>query len=102
MMCCVTRSGNWTMLALYVVSTNVSAKGESYSELSELFDRVFFHYLAHLLHQKYMVGSRSGVTQVTVWQLPFETVPVEKQRQALATLQKYIFAEDAFKFHKSC
>jgi len=30
--------------------------------------------------------------------LPFESVPVDKQREALATLQKYVFAEDAFNY----
>lgn len=77
------------------------AVGESYSELSELFDKVFLQYLRHTYFTtKYIggqsfyrnhAGDRSG-------RLPFEPVPVEKQRQALATLQKYIFAADAFNF----
>ena len=34
----------------------------------------------------------------TKGQLPFVPVPVEQQRQALMTMQKYVFAEDALKF----
>jgi hypothetical protein len=75
--------------------------GESYSQLSTLFDKVFLHYLRHTFFiTKYIggqsfyrnhAGDRNG-------KLPFESVPVEKQRQALETLQKYIFAADAFNF----
>ena len=77
------------------------AMGESYSELSELFDKVLLQYLRQIYFTtKYIggqsfyrnhAGDRSG-------RLPFEPVAVEKQRQALATLQKYIFAADAFNF----
>ena len=71
--------------------------GESYSQLSTLFDKVFLHYLRHTYFiTKYIggqsfyrnhAGDRNG-------KLPFESVPVEKQRQALETLQKYIFAAE--------
>jgi hypothetical protein len=83
------------------LSKRYPAKGESYSELSELFDRVFFHYLRHIYYTTKYIGGQSFYRSYAGdrnGQLPFETVPVEKQRQALATLQKYIFAEDAFKF----
>lgn len=77
------------------------ARGESYSELSELFDKVLLQYVRHIYFTtKYIggqsfyrnhAGDRSG-------RMPFEPVAVERQRQALATLQKYIFAADAFNF----
>jgi hypothetical protein len=77
------------------------ARGESYSELSELFDMVFLHYLRHTYFTTKYIGGQSfyrihGGDHKE--RLPFKPVPVEKQRQALATLQKYIFATDAFKF----
>lgn len=77
------------------------AMGESYNELSQLFDKVFLHYLRHTYFTTKYIGGQSfnrthgGDRQ---GRLPFEPVPVEKQRQALATLQKYIFAADAFNF----
>jgi hypothetical protein len=77
------------------------AKGESYSKLSELFDTVFLHYLQHTYFITKYIGGQSFYRSYAGdrnGQLPFETVPVEKQRQALATLQKYIFADDAFNF----
>jgi len=68
MMCCVTRSGNWTIALCGSVSASVIQASESYSELSELFDRVFFHYLRHIHHTTKYIGGQSfyGVTQVTV------------------------------------
>ncbi|HIK26938.1 MAG: zinc-dependent metalloprotease [Oscillatoriaceae bacterium SKW80] len=74
---------------------------ETYSEVSEMFNTIFGQYL----HNAYVLtkyiggqsfyrdrpGSGSG-------RLPFEPVPIAKQREALAALQKYIFAEDAFNF----
>ena len=77
------------------------SSGESYSELSELFDKVFWHYLQNTYFiTKYIggqsfyrshAGDRNG-------RLPFEPVPVAKQREALSALQKYVFAADAFHF----
>jgi len=75
--------------------------GESYSELSEMFDIVFLHYLQNTYFiTKYIGGQsfhRDHVGEPNE-RLPFEPVPVEKQRQALAALQKYVFASDAFSF----
>ncbi|MBD1881494.1 zinc-dependent metalloprotease [Coleofasciculus sp. FACHB-T130] len=75
--------------------------GESYSEVSDRFNTAFMHYLQNVfLITKYIggqsfyrdrPGNRNG-------RLPFEPVPVAKQREALAALQKYVFAEDAFNF----
>lgn len=80
------------------------AKGESYSELSELFDQVFSHYLRHIYYTTKYIGGQSFYRDhagESNGRLPFATVPVEKQRQALATLQKYVFAADAFNFPPS-
>ena len=75
--------------------------GESYSKLSEMFDTVFSHYLRHIYYTTKYIGGQSFYRNHAGdynTRLPFESVPVEKQRQALATLQKYIFASDAFNF----
>lgn len=75
-------------------------KGD-YSELSQTFDTVFNHYLQNTFFiTKYIAGQtfhRDHIDQPN-GRLPFEPVPVEQQRLALAMLQKYIFASDAFRF----
>lgn len=80
------------------------ANGESYSDLSDLFNTVFVYYLQNVSFIMKYVGGQSfyrdhpGTINA---RLPFETVPVEKQREALTALQKYVFAEDAFNFPPS-
>ncbi len=77
------------------------ATGESYSELSSLFEKVFLQYLRHTYYITKYIGGQSFYRNHAgdrAGKLPFEPVPVEKQRQALATLEKYIFAADAFNF----
>ncbi|MBD2185743.1 zinc-dependent metalloprotease [Aerosakkonema funiforme] len=77
------------------------ADDESYSDVSELFDRVFVYYLQNVSFiMKYIGGQsfyrdRPGSANA---RLPFEAVSVEKQREALTAIQKYVFAEDAFNF----
>ncbi len=75
--------------------------GGSYTELSELFDTVFWHYFRNAyLITKYIGGqsfSRSHAGDPK-GRLPFEPVAVAKQRDALKALQKYVFADEAFKF----
>ncbi len=76
-------------------------QGESYTELSEMFDTVFSNYLQNTYFITKYIGGQSfhrDHAGEPNGRLPFEPVPVEKQRQALATLQKYIFAADAFRF----
>ncbi|MBW4651305.1 MAG: zinc-dependent metalloprotease [Kastovskya adunca ATA6-11-RM4] len=75
-------------------------QGESYTELSKRFDALFWHYVKNTrLIAKYVGGqSFSRNYAGTSKRLPFEAVPVAKQRQALAVLQEYLFAEDAFQF----
>ncbi len=85
----------WTIL-----NKRYPLQGESYSEMSELFDAVFLHYLQNIYFITKYIGGQSFHRDHAGpnGQLPFEPVPVERQRQALATLQKYIFAKDAFNF----
>jgi hypothetical protein len=75
--------------------------GESYSDLSELFDRIFLHYLRHTYYATKYIGGQSFYrdrASANNSRLPFVPVPVAKQRQALAVLEKYVFAPDAFNF----
>lgn len=75
--------------------------GDSYSELSEMFDTVFWQYFQNVYFiTKYVGGQsfyriRAGESD---GRLPFEPVSVEKQREALAALRKYVFADGAFNF----
>lgn len=76
-------------------------RGESYSDLRLLFNRVLRYYFrnATLLTQ-YIGGQSFGRHHAddnhTRW--TFLPVSVEKQRQALAQLQEYVFDADAFRF----
>ncbi|HEY9600050.1 MAG TPA: zinc-dependent metalloprotease [Allocoleopsis sp.] len=75
--------------------------GESYSELSELFDTVFWNYLQNVYFvTKYIGGQSFQRTKAgeANTRLPFEPVPVAKQREALSVLQEYVFADTAFNF----
>ncbi|MEH2070250.1 MAG: zinc-dependent metalloprotease [Nostoc sp.] len=80
--------------------------GDSYSDVSERFSTVLGNYFQQIYYTTKYIGGQSfyrihpseipsGVSQ---HRLPFEPVPVEQQRQALETLQKYLFAEDALNF----
>jgi len=76
-------------------------QGESYSQLGEMFDMVFSHYLQNVYFITKYIGGQSfhrDHAGEPDGRLPFEPVPVKKQRQALTTLQQYVFAEDAFRF----
>jgi hypothetical protein len=80
--------------------------GDSYSDVSERFSTVLGNYFQQIYYTTKYIGGQSfyrihpseipsGVGQK---RLPFEAVPVKEQRQALETLQKYLFAEDALSF----
>ncbi|MBD2345739.1 zinc-dependent metalloprotease [Anabaena subtropica] len=75
-------------------------QGESYSHLRVLFDKVLKYYFRNAaLLSKYIGGQsfrRTHVSDDSSW--AFVPVPLAKQRQALAELQEYVFAEDAFSF----
>lgn len=75
--------------------------GDSYSDVSERFSTVLGNYFQNIFFATKYIGGQSFYrvrASDKGGHLPFEPVPVEKQRQALATLQKYVFAEDAFNF----
>ncbi|OUL24417.1 peptidase M43 [Nostoc sp. RF31YmG] len=83
--------------------------GESYSDLSDRFGSVLGNYFQNIFYTTKYIGGQSfyrihasetpsSKSAVRQRRLPFEPVPVEQQRQALETLQKYVFAEDAFNF----
>ncbi|MBD2446041.1 zinc-dependent metalloprotease [Nostoc sp. FACHB-152] len=83
--------------------------GESYSDVSERFSTVLGNYFQQIYYVSKYIGGQSfyrvkggdvASNKLSNGQnkLPFEPVPVEEQREALKTLQKYVFAEDALKF----
>ncbi|MEH2177550.1 zinc-dependent metalloprotease [Nostoc sp.] len=84
--------------------------GDSYSDVSERFSTVLGNYFQQIYYTTKYIGGQSfyrihpseipaeKVSGVPQHRLPFEPVPVEEQRQALETLQKYVFAEDALSF----
>lgn len=75
--------------------------GDSYSDLTDQFSTIFGNYLQQLSYTIKYIGGQSFYRVNPVdnkGRLPFVAVPVEKQRQALATLQEYVFDEGALKF----
>ncbi|MFB2771848.1 zinc-dependent metalloprotease [Pelatocladus sp. BLCC-F211] len=75
-------------------------KGESYSNLRVLFNSILKYYFrnASLLTQ-YIGGQSFGRHHADENMRPsFVAVSLEQQRQVLAKLQEYVFAEDAFSF----
>ncbi|GBO51845.1 hypothetical protein APA_2716 [Pseudanabaena sp. lw0831] len=76
-------------------------KGESFNDTKIAFNQVFGHYASNLFTLVSYVGGqsfnryRSGDA---IGRLPFEPIPVAKQREAIATIQKNLFAADALKF----
>jgi hypothetical protein len=75
-------------------------RGESYSSLRVFFNRVLRYYFRNAsLLSEYIGGQsfrRLHAGDETSW--AFVPVSLLKQRQALAKLQEYVFAEDAFSF----
>lgn len=76
-------------------------RGDSYSELSFMFDIAFDYYFRFAIQATNYIGGQSFYRDHAgdpEGRLPFEAVPVTKQREALATLQTYVFSQDAFQF----
>ncbi len=76
-------------------------EGESYSDVRERFGAVLSNYFQQIYYSSKYIGGQSFYrvyASKDQTRLPFEPVPVEKQRQALEVLGDYIFAEDAFNF----
>ncbi|MBE9005761.1 zinc-dependent metalloprotease [Fortiea sp. LEGE XX443] len=82
--------------------------GESYSDISDRFSTVLGNYFQQIYYVSKYIGGQSfyrikggdidSSKQRGQNRLPFQPVPLEEQRQALKTLHKYVFAEDALKF----
>ena len=74
---------------------------ESSSDVEERFNSILRNYLQNLYYTSKYIGGQSFYRvkpSDTKGQLPFVPVSVEQQRQALMTMQNYVFAEDALKF----
>lgn len=75
--------------------------GESYSELRERFNTVFYYYLNHAMHLTRYVGGRvfnrdrKGDPGARP---PFAVVSLEQQLQSLQLINDYVFADSAFSF----
>ncbi|TBR60515.1 DUF5117 domain-containing protein [Mastigocladus laminosus UU774] len=75
--------------------------GDSYSDVREQFGTVLGNYFQNIFYTTKYIGGQSFYRvhpDDKQRKLPFQAVPLEKQRQALALLQKYVFAENAFNF----
>jgi hypothetical protein len=72
--------------------------GESYSDLRVLFNKVLKYYFRNATLLTQYIGGQSFGRHHASGNIKWTFVPVslEKQRQALTELQKYVFAEDAF------
>ncbi|MGD2182883.1 zinc-dependent metalloprotease [Lusitaniella coriacea] len=76
-------------------------QGSTYSDIRAQFNTVFFYYFRQArLVTNYIGGSsfNRGHPSDPNGRLPFEPISVEKQREALEVLQKYVFAPDSFIF----
>jgi Met-zincin/Domain of unknown function (DUF5117)/Domain of unknown function (DUF5118) len=84
-----------------LINKRYPSDDQDYSEISEQFGTVLGNYFQNVYFATKYIGGQSFYRvrpNEGDKRLPFQPVPVEKQRQALATLQKYVFAEDAFNF----
>ncbi|HEY9644855.1 MAG TPA: zinc-dependent metalloprotease, partial [Chroococcidiopsis sp.] len=75
--------------------------GESYSELRNRFNTVFYHYFGNATNLTRYVGGRVFNRDRRAepgGRLPFVAVPIAKQRQALDVINRYVFADNAFQF----
>jgi len=78
--------------------------GESFNDVRVLFDEIFSYYFQYSSFLTTYVGGQSfnryrgGDAQ---GRLPFEPVSLDKQRQALALLNTYVFDANAFRFSGS-
>ncbi|MBP0021543.1 MAG: zinc-dependent metalloprotease [Cyanobacteria bacterium SBLK] len=76
-------------------------QGDRYSDIRERFNEVLNYYFRQARLVTNYIGGRSfnrDRPSFSNGRLPFEQVPIEKQRQALQILHDYVFAEDALVF----
>lgn len=77
------------------------AEGESFSDVRLLFDEIFDYYFQYSRFLTNYIGGQSFnrfKSGDAAGRLPFEPISIEKQRQSLALLQKYVFDESMFRF----
>ncbi|WP_413166408.1 zinc-dependent metalloprotease [Capilliphycus salinus ALCB114379] len=75
--------------------------GEGYYQIRRMFETIFGYYQNHAENIVLYIGGQSfnrNRIGDPNGRLPFEPIPVIQQREALATLQKYVFSEEAFQF----
>ena len=83
------------------LESRIPVGDDGYNELRVMFDSVFGYYVQQVMNATLYVGgesfnrSRPGDPQ---GKLPFVPIALSQQREALATLDKYVFAPDAFSF----
>ncbi|MBD1846180.1 zinc-dependent metalloprotease [Cyanobacteria bacterium FACHB-63] len=76
-------------------------QGDGFNEVRVAFNAVFEYYfqystfLSEYIGGQYFNRFKAGDAK---GRLPFEPVPIEQQRQALALIEKYVFSEDPFRF----
>lgn len=86
----------WKKLENFSPSSHVESPN-----MREMFDSLYFYYFRQLNPIILYIGGESfnrsneGLNDSS---LPFEAISLNQQRNALALLQKYVFAEDAFQF----
>jgi Met-zincin/Domain of unknown function (DUF5117) len=83
------------------LNTRFPLSGESFSDVSDRFISVLGNYFQNIYFTTKYIGGQSfyrvhGGNKKG--RLPFQVVPIEKQRQALVTLQRYVFSEEALNF----
>ena len=79
----------------------IPAGEEGYNELRVMFDSVFGYYANQVMNTTLYIGGQS-FSRIrpgdAKGKLPFVPIALSQQREALATLDKYVFAPDAFSF----
>ncbi|WP_293018707.1 zinc-dependent metalloprotease [Moorena sp. SIO3I8] len=83
------------------LNTSYLLPQESAGDLRDRFDTVFSYFFENAMSLTGYIGGQTfnrNYTGGKTGTLPFEPIPVEKQRQALAMLGEYMFAEDTFNF----
>lgn len=75
------------------------SRGDSISEVRQMFNVIFSYYFRNAVSLNlYVAGQSIHRSSTSATRLPLEPVNIEKQRQALALLQQYVFDENAFRF----
>ncbi|MEP0980156.1 zinc-dependent metalloprotease [Leptolyngbya sp. FACHB-17] len=76
-------------------------EGDGFNEVRVAFNAVFEYYfqystfLSEYIGGQYFNRFKAGDAK---GRLPFEPVPIDQQRQALALIEKYVFSEEPFRF----